>query len=193
MTRILLFSTLLYLILFSSCYSLKKSIASGKPYNEQINWPEGYGMNETEFYLHNKIEIEASPKIVWEILTNAEDWPNWYKGMKNVNVVDSDAGIIDGKVDMAFNTMNRDFNARVTEYEPYKRLSWETIHPKMMGIHAWLMIPTEKGTLVVTDESQYGKLARLQKVFVPNKLRKLHDVWLEEMKAKAEAKVKANQ
>jgi len=189
MTR-LLFSSILCLFLFSSCYSLKKSVESGQPYNEQINWPQGYQLNETEFYLHNKIEIEASPQIVWNILMNAEDWPNWYMGMNNVKVVNSDTGIIDGKVDMAFNTMNRDFKARVIEYEPYERLSWETMDDDMMGVHAWLFIPTEKGCMVVTDESQYGKLAKLQKIFLPNKLRKLHDVWLEEMKIKAEAKSK---
>jgi len=191
MARIFLF-LLLGSFLFSSCYSLKKSIESGEPYNEQINWPKGYGMSETEFYMHNKIEIEASPEIVWNILTQAEQWPEWYMGMKNVKVVGSETGIIDGKVDMTFNTMNRDFNAKVTEYKPYERLSWETIHPKMMGIHAWLIIPTKKGCLVVTDESQYGTLARLQKIFLPNKLRKLHDVWLEEMKIKAEEKSKSN-
>jgi len=191
MTRIP-FYLMLCLFLFPSCYSLKKSVESGKPYNEQINWPKGYDMNETEFYLHNKIEIEAPPKIVWEILTNAEDWPNWYKGMKDVKVLDSNTGIIDGKVDMNFNTMKRDFKATVTEYKPFERLSWNTVDSKMMGIHAWLIIPTEKGCLVITDESQYGKLARLQKIFLPNKLRKLHDVWLEEMKIKAEAKTKIN-
>ena len=191
MTKLFLLP-LLALLLFSSCYSLKKSVESGKPYNEQINWPQGYDMDETEFYLHNKIEIEAPPEIVWEILTYAEDWPNWYKGMKNVSVVNSQDGIIEVKVYLSFNTMKRDFNSKETEYQPYERLSWETIHPKMMGVHAWLIIPTDKGCLVVTDESQHGKLARLQKLFLPNKLRKLHDVWLEEMKIKAEAKVKAN-
>jgi len=176
--------------LFPSCYSLKKSVESGKPYNEQINWPKDYGMTETEFYLHNKIEIEASPETVWNILTQAEQWSDWYVGMKNVKVLDSETGIIDGKVDMTFNTMNRDFKATVIEYQPYERLSWETMDDKMMGVHAWLIIPTEKGCLVVTDESQYGTLARLQKIFLPNKLRKLHDVWLEEMKIKAEAQAK---
>jgi len=181
---------LFFITLFTSCYSIKKSVASGQPYNEQINWPAGYGMKETEFYLHNKIEIEASPEIIWDILTHAEKWPEWYEGMKNVKVINSKSGIIDGKVEMSFNTMKRDFQAKVTEYEPYERLSWETIHPKMNGIHAWLIIPSEKGCLVVTDESQYGKLARLQKTFVPNKLRKLHDIWLEGLKTKAEAQSK---
>lgn len=187
MIRILFYS-MLCLFLFPACYSLKKSVKTGEPYNQQINWPEGYGMSETEFYLHNKIEIEAAPKIVWNILTQAEQWSNWYVGMKNVKVVNSETGIIDGKVDMTFNTINRDFKATVIEYEPYERLSWKTIDDKMMGVHAWLIIPTEKGCLVVTDESQYGTLARLQKIFLPNKLRKLHNVWLEEMKIKAEAK-----
>ena len=187
MARILVF--LLSILHMSSCYSLKKNVESGKPYNEQINWPKGYEMNKTEFYIHNKIEIAAPPEIVWNILIRAEEWPEWYIGMENVEVVNSETGIIDGKVSLAFNTMNRDFVAEVIEYQPYKRLSWETIHPKMMGVHAWIILPTETGCLVITDESQYGTLARLQKIFLPNKLRKLHDIWLREMKLKAEAQV----
>jgi hypothetical protein len=49
-----------------------------------------------------------------------------------------------------------------------------------------LIIPNENGCLLITDEVQKGTLAKLQKIFLPNKLRKLHDVWLGEFKAKSE-------
>ena len=53
-------------------------------------------------------------------------------------------------------------------------------------------MPTDTGVRVVTEESQHGFLATLQDIFQPNKLRKLHDVWLAELKKLAEAKVQAS-
>lgn len=53
-------------------------------------------------------------------------------------------------------------------------------------MHAWVIIPTENGYKVVTDESQNGQLARLQKIFLPNKLRKQTDNWIRLLKKGAE-------
>lgn len=184
---------LLIILLNTGCYSLQKSIESGKPYNEQINWPESHSLSNAEFYIHNKIEIEAPPEIVWNILVEAEAWPDWYEGMQEVEVIGSDSGLITASDSMRFITMKRQFSARVTEYLPFERLSWETLHPKMSALHTWLIIPTDKGCLVVTDESQTGQLARLQKAFLPNKLKNFHDLWLQGLKAKAESKSKSSE
>ena len=87
---------------------------------------------------------------------------------------------------MVFNTMKHDFDGFIKEFVPYERLGWETQHEKLNAYHAWLILPTENGCKVITDESQNGKLARLQAKFLPNKLRNYHDIWLKELKKKAE-------
>ena len=74
----------------------------------------------------------------------------------------------------------------VREFDPPYRLSWESVRNDIQGYHAWMIVPTEAGCKVITSESQHGLKAFLQKAFLPNKLRKLHDVWLEEFKRKAE-------
>lgn len=56
----------------------------------------------------------------------------------------------------------------------------------MHAIHTWLIIPNENGCTVITDETQKGTLAKLQKVFLPNKLQNLHEKWLKGFKEKAE-------
>lgn len=176
---------ILSLLLFS-CYSLKRSIKEGEPYNKQINWPEAYALDQTQFYIHNKIEINANPEVVWDILINAEAWPTWYKGMENVKILDTNQNRLISDSKLSFKTMGNNFQAQIIEYQPYEKLSWETKNKNLQAVHAWLIIPTEKGCLVVTDESQYGLLAKLQKIFLPKKLKKLHDVWLTELKKKAE-------
>ncbi|MGD1841661.1 MAG: SRPBCC domain-containing protein [Thermonemataceae bacterium] len=172
--------------LLTGCYSLKKSIKESKPYSSQINWAEGYTPADAQFFIHNAIEIEASPQTVWDILIQAEDWPNWYEGMSGVKVPAASDGILFDSAAVQFRTMGLDFDATIVEFEPPTRLGWLSVQKRISGYHAWLIIPTEKGCKVITDESQKGSLTFLQKVFVPNKLKKLHDIWLAELKKKAE-------
>jgi hypothetical protein len=42
--------------------------------------------------------------------------------------------------------------------------------------------------MLITDESFRGPLGLLQGTFIPNKLHRLHQIFLEELKKKAEAK-----
>jgi hypothetical protein len=46
---------------------------------EKINWSEEYEPSKSKFYVHNEIEINASPEIVWNILIAALEWENWYE------------------------------------------------------------------------------------------------------------------
>ena len=82
--------------------------------------------------------------------------------------------------------MGLNFKSTIKEYEPPHRLSWESTHKRIRGYHAWLIIPTESGSKLVTSEAQHGFMTLPQKVFVPKKLSGLHDEWLAEIKVKSE-------
>ena len=172
--------------LFAGCYSVKKAVVEAQPYSRQINWPEDYKPADADFYIHSKIQIDAAPELVWGLLIDAENWPNWYEGMSNVEVLNAENKQIHMDCQLTFSTMGRDFDGTVREFEPYARLAWETKNEKLGAYHAWLIVPNEHGCLLITDEVQKGKLAKLQKVFLPNKLRKLHDTWLAGFKEKSE-------
>ena len=175
-------------MLFTSCYSVKKSIQSGQPYAEQINWPEKYALEDAKFFVHNEADIEASPSTVWNILIQAETWSDWYEGASNVNVENSNNGVLVADAAFTWKTMGLDFESTIEEFIPHERLSWESDRKNIKGYHAWLIIPTENGCKLVTQESQHGWLTFMQKTFVPRKLRRIHDVWLAEIKRKAEEK-----
>ncbi len=180
-------SALILLSTLTGCYSVKRSVEKSKPESEQINWPEEYRPSEAGFFVHNTIEIEAEPQVVWDLLINAESWHLWYEGMKNVKVRSNDEGKLDTETVLSFETMGQYFETvTVREFDPPYRLSWESVRNDIQGYHAWMIVPTEAGCKVITSESQHGLKAFLQKAFLPNKLRKLHDVWLEEFKRKAE-------
>lgn len=152
-----------------------------------IRWPALYEPKKATFFVSNQIEIAAPPQRVWDILIDMERWQDWYAGASNVRLTSSSDGKLTTNAQFSWTIMDLDFVSTVKEFEPPFRLSWESRKSTIQGYHAWLLIPTETGTRVVTDESQFGILAWLQGIFVPTKLSKLHDTTLERIKERAEA------
>ena len=155
---------------------------------EGIHWPTQYEPKDAGFFVHNAIDVDAPPEVVWEILIRAEEWPRWYEGAQDVRVEGSPTGLLHEGASFSWSTMGLDFTSTVKELVPNQRLSWESRKSTIKGYHAWLITPTRTGCRVVTEESQHGFLTTMQKIFVPQKLRRLHDVWLAEMKRLAETK-----
>jgi uncharacterized protein YndB with AHSA1/START domain len=152
----------------------------------QINWPARYKPEDAGFFVHNEVIIHAPPTLVWNLLVQAEAWPSFYEGATNVRVLASPDKRLHPDSVFSWSTMDLDFESTVKEFEPPSRLSWESRKSTIKGYHAWLLIPDGAGTKLVTEESQHGFLTLMQKVFVPNKLRHLHDVWLMQIKKLAE-------
>lgn len=182
MTRLLILSMLL--IGGANILPGQSTVSSSAPYS--INWPSEYLPEDAKFFVHNEIDIQAAPQKVWELLIQAEIWPDWYEGASEVNIQNSETGILDSGAVFTWKTMGLDFESTILEFEPYTRLGWESNKKSIQGYHAWLIIPTETGCRLITEESQKGWLTFFEKTFQPNKLRKLHDIWLANIKAKAE-------
>ena len=84
------------------------------------------------------IDIQADPKTVWGLLTNAENYPNW-----NSTVIS-----IEGKIALGENIQlksyldpNRVFKLAVKEVEPEKRLVWGDA----MGKREYKLTPNSNG------------------------------------------------
>lgn len=151
-----------------------------------INWPPEYEPSKSKFFVHNEIEIAASPEKVWAILMEAEAWPDWYEGASNVAISNSNKRSLEANSVFTWKTMGLNFESTIKEYEAPYRLSWESKKESIQGYHAWLIIPTDTGCRVITDESQNGWLTFFEKTFQGKKLQYLHNVWLGELKKKAE-------
>ena len=144
---------------------------------ESIAWPARYSPERATFFVHNELEIAAPPEVVWDLLMAAPAWPSWYEGAADVELIDGGDRLHPSAV-FRWKTMGFRFESAVKEFDPPRRLSWETRRGTLKGYHAWLLVPTPTGTRVVTDEAQFGLLASLQRLFQPDKLRRLHDRWL---------------
>jgi hypothetical protein len=157
---------------------------------EKIDWPYAYEPTKSKFYVHNEIEINANPEVVWSFLIDALHWQSWYKGAKNVSFLNPADTVLNATTIFKWETMGLKFISTVEQFEPYRLLAWESKKKSIQGYHVWLIVPTEKGCKVITDESQNGWLTFFEKTFQGKKLEKLHNVWLAELKNKAEQQYK---
>ncbi|MES2796598.1 MAG: SRPBCC family protein [Bacteroidota bacterium] len=154
--------------------------------SEKINWPTVYEPSKSKFYVHNEIEINASPEIVWMFLIDALKWQSWYKGAKNVSFANAIDTVLQANSIFRWETMGLKFQSTVKQFEPNRLLAWESNKKQIQGFHVWLIVPTDKGCKVITDESQNGWLTFFEKTFQGKKLKNLHDVWLTALKKKSE-------
>jgi hypothetical protein len=161
-----------------------------KKYNaatNQIVWPDKFNPSKSKFYVHNEIDIDAKPEVVWNILINTADWHTYYKGAESpVIILDSTTKSLKNNVAFKFHTMGLHLVPVIKEYVPNERMAWEVNAKNISGYHAWVLVPTSNGCRLITAESQNGFLTFLQKMFQPKKLLRLHDEWLKVIKQKSE-------
>lgn len=130
--------------------------------------------------------MDAAPETVWAWLIRAELWPDWYPNAHNVRIEPP------GHPDLAlatrfhWRTFGVSLISTVEEFAPCERIAWSGLGFGVDVYHAWLITPTESGgSHVLTEETQYGFLARLGAIFLPNRMHFYHQIWLEQLAAKA--------
>ena len=173
------------LLITLSFFTLSSYLLAQEVVNK-FAWPEEYEPAQSKFYVSNEIEIQADEEKVWKILINALEWESWYEGAKNLSLLNHEAQALQANSILEWETMGLKFQSSIREFEPFQLLAWESKKKSIQGFHVWFLIPTETGCKVITSESQNGWLTFFEKVFQKNKLRKLHDIWLAELKRKAE-------
>jgi uncharacterized protein YndB with AHSA1/START domain len=180
----------IFIILTTLIQSARGQQGSNRGYKreEGIQWPANYDPSKSKFFIHNEIDIKASPEIVWSILIAAELWPDWYEGAENVKLENSLNGNLTDSTVINWKTMGLNMSSKIHDFSPARYLSWESRTKSIGGFHVWLIKPTADGCIVVTEESQLGWLTFFEKIFQPKKLFRLHDKWLLALKQKAESR-----
>ncbi len=120
-------------------------------------------------------------------LVDALKWESWYEGAKNVSFVNPEDTLLQANSIFVWETMGLKFESTIRQFEQARLMAWESKNKSIQGYHVWLLVPTERGGCkVTTDESQNGWLTFFEKTFQRKKLKRLHDVWLSELKIKSE-------
>jgi hypothetical protein len=100
-----------------------------------------------------------------------------------VFVTDTDSSQLRENTHFTWRTFDVNLESQVREYVEGERIAWDA--RGLLGLHvyhAWLIIPRdEHNCLVITEETQQGLVARLGKLFRPNRMHTQHQHWLEQL------------
>jgi uncharacterized protein YndB with AHSA1/START domain len=134
--------------------------------------------------VRNEIDVEAPPERVWGWLVLASRWPEWYPNASRVAIAGLARGLGPG-VRFRWRTFGVSLQSRVAEFVPFERLAWSAEGLGVDVYHAWLIVPRPFGAHVLTEESQYGGLARLGHALRPRRMWQGHETWLVNLRARS--------
>lgn len=151
-----------------------------------IRWPEGHDPSQACVHVSNSIDISASAEEIWAWLIRAALWPSWYPNSRNVRFENPPGPDLALGTRFRWWTFGITIESIVEEYIPFERLAWTATALGLRAYHAWLVQGNSRGCHVLTEETQNGFLARLQKLLLPTRMHRYHQIWLEHLKLMAE-------
>jgi hypothetical protein len=151
----------------------------------RIRWPPRYHPDRAPVHVCNELEMDAAPDAVWAWLIRAQLWPAWYENASNVSFVSGTPPDLGPATTFRWKTFGVGLESQVLEFVPGERIAWDGRGPGVDVYHAWLIRKTPRGTHVLTEETQYGALARLSHAVLPWRMPKYHQIWLESLSARA--------
>ena len=137
--------------------------------------------------------MKAPPEGVWKLLVDAENWSSYFPPEDRVKIL-SGASELALETKYSRVTVGFPMTLKVTECEPFARLSWETTvdddETGSSAYHGWVITPTDDGCHVLTEETQQGPffLEELGRKH-PGALYRYHQDWVECLARAAEAEV----
>ncbi len=137
--------------------------------------------------VHNEMAMAAVPERAWATLIRAADWPIWYPNSKDVRIDDGGADL-HANAEFSWETFGVHLRSAVRVFEPPARLAWTAEGIGVDAYHAWLIVPAASGCRVITEETQYGWLARAANWLMPARMHRGHQLWLERLASRCEGR-----
>ena len=165
-------------------YQPLKSARMNRP-ADSIQWPDEFAPARAPIHVRNELAMPASAPVVWAWLIRARDWPSWYSNSHAVRIESGAADLESGST-FRWQTFGVNCVSHVEEFVPPQRIAWNARGVGVWAYHAWLIRPAAAGCTVLTEETQYGFLARMGGLLMPDRMHRLHQVWLEALRNKAQ-------
>jgi uncharacterized protein YndB with AHSA1/START domain len=105
----------------------------------------------------SEIEIRAGPEFVWDVLTGIDRWPTWNPDVKSVSV----EGRIEEGSQFRWKAGPGTITSTIQDVESPRRIAWTGTTFGIRAIHVHTLEPRDGGTLVRSEESYDGMVARL--------------------------------
>jgi hypothetical protein len=151
-----------------------------------IAWPEEFAPDRAPVHVRNQLDSRASPQAVWRCLVRAREWPKWYPNSQSVALPEG-AQELSAGMSFRWRTFGVSLVSVVAEFVAPQRIAWSARGVGVWAYHAWLIEPKPGGCSILTEETQYGWVARLGDLFMPRRMFLGHQLWLENLDRVARA------
>ncbi len=131
-----------------------------------------------------EIEIAAPPEVVWDVLTQFEQWPQWNPDVRSMSF----GGPLAPGSEFRWKAGPGTIVSTLERVEPPRAVVWRGRTMSIKAIHEWRLEPHERGTRVETEEAFSGMLARLFRGQLQKTLDKSLSDGLEHLKREAESR-----
>ncbi len=111
------------------------------------------------FVLRGEQEIAADVETVWGLLARIEEWPRWNPDVKSAQL---EGELAPGTV-FRWRAGGASLVSRLIAVDPPREIAWTGKGPGMKVVHVYRLEPRDAGTVVRTEESVEGIVARLLK------------------------------
>jgi hypothetical protein len=104
-----------------------------------------------------QLEIEAPVESVWRVLTAIAEWPSWNPDVKSVSI----AGPAVEGASFRWKAGPGTIRSTIVQVDRPRLIAWTGTTLGITAIHVWRLEQLDGRTLVRTDESYDGLVARL--------------------------------
>ena len=154
---------------------------------QSIRWPQRFDPGRAPIFVSNDLVAAAPAETVWAWLVSAPLWHTFYSNASNV-MLEGGGRQLSSAVKFRWKSFGVNLDTVVEEFEPCQRIAWHATGIGVDAYHAWLLTPSSGGGChILTQETQYGWLARLGKMAMPNRMHRYHQLWLEGLAKQAKA------
>jgi len=149
-----------------------------------IRWPAKFDPARAPIHVRNELAMPVPPAAAWAVLIRASDWPGFYANARDVVIAGGGRDLHVG-ARFAWTTFGVRLQTVVNEFVPLERIAWTARAFGVLAYHAWLITPAQGGCRVITEETQYGLLARASRIVFPTRMEHWHQRWLEGLRDRA--------
>jgi len=130
----------------------------------------------------SETEVAAAREVVWEVLTGIEHWPSWNPDVKSVSM---HGAFAEGSV-FRWKTGSAAITSTLEHVEAPRRVAWSGRGYGLEAFHVYALEARNGVTVVRTEESYDGLVARLLRRRLQKTLDGALESGLRHLKAEAE-------
>ncbi len=153
--------------------------------SEFTDWPDKEHPMGAYVFAHNERIVPAPPEQVWDLLVAAQSWSEFYANAQFVELADPRQHRLRRGSVFRWVTFGLPITSEVDLAQRPVRLGWRWWGSGAHGYHVWLLEPHERGTRIVTEETQRGVLPWLLRPILRRLLPLGHGYWLRQLARRA--------